>query len=279
MNYWTVIPTAVRKSKRLSSAEKDLYYEICDNLNSFGYCTLTNAELAKNLDIDERTVRARLETLKEKKFVNVIINCHKHRRWIYLNVPQSQKDKEVSEDDQIFDERKKCMLSSLKKAIIIGTVDFNVLVQKLLESPYLEEVKDNSTQFALTEDQIKFLAQIIRKGKTIDCQIANYPGIDYEKLTKEINRSEFLWTKNNLTLKWILQNAEKIINGDYRSNEFTFEDDEKYNYDDMAEMDSDERAMFAKINYDRYAKERNWDNPDMIKAFKILTEELDRVDI
>ena len=43
MAYFTVVPTVVRKSKILTSNEKDVYYEIFDRCNQAGlrYCTIS----------------------------------------------------------------------------------------------------------------------------------------------------------------------------------------------------------------------------------------------
>ena len=100
---------------------------------------------------------------------------------------------------------------------MFGTIDFNVLIEKLLESPYLEHVDDNSKQFILTEEQIMFLAELKKLGKTLDCQLALYPKIDYVALLKAIKDSNFLLYSKNLNLKFMLENAEKIIAGTYKN--------------------------------------------------------------
>ena len=46
------------------------------------------------------------------------------------------------------------------------------------------------------------------------------PSVDYNALMLEMKRSpQFLQKYNNLTLKWCLENADKIIGGAYRLHE------------------------------------------------------------
>ena len=220
MKYWTVIPSAIKRSNKLSSEEKDLYYSIFDNLNAAHYCDLSNEELAQKTNCSARSITLRLANMKEKGFLNIVINSHKHKRYIYINMPRSPDksgaipDKPLQED---LEPKTRDLIEALKKSIVFGTIDFNVLVEKLLESPYLEHVEDNSKQFILTEEQIMFLAELKKLGKTLDCQLALYPKIDYVALLKAIKESNFLLYSKNLNLKFMLENADKIIAGNYKN--------------------------------------------------------------
>ena len=216
--YWSVVPTRVRKSKRLSSEEKELYYELKERLTPAGYCTDSNAELAKVLNVSEKTISARLAKLVEKKFANVTQNNHKHKRMIYLHIPGVVEEPEKPTDEEI-QENVKNFQESLKKAIVFGTVEPKVLIKRFKESPYLDNLEDNSTQFILTLDQVEFLASFMKRypGKAIDCQLASYENVDYDRLLKAISESEFLMSSNNLSLKWCLFNSAEIINGNYKT--------------------------------------------------------------
>lgn len=220
MKYWTVIPSAIKRSNKLSSEEKDLYYTIFDNLNAAHYCDLSNEELAQKTNCSARSITLRLANMKEKGFLNIVINSHKHKRYIYINMPRSPDksgaipDKPLQED---LEPKTRDLIEALKKSIVFGTIDFNVLIEKLLESPYLEHVEDNSKQFILTEEQIMFLAELKKLGKTLDCQLALYPKIDYVALLKAIKESNFLLYSKNLNLKFMLENADKIVAGTYRN--------------------------------------------------------------
>lgn len=223
MGYWTIIPKAVRKSKILTGDEKDLYYEIADNLNEAGYCTLTNSQLAKNLGATEKTVSTRLSSLVQKKYANTLVNLHKHQRRIYLKVPfgdpEASNETPTDEDEETKGKRER-LVQSLKKAIVLGTCDFNVLMTSLKQSPYLEEVKDNNIQAALDLEQIKFLGYFLNqfKNKSIDCQVSIFPdSIDYELLTQAIQQSEFLENNDNLSLSWCLKNYKDIVSGKYKT--------------------------------------------------------------
>ena len=102
-------------------------------------------------------------------------------------------------------------------------MEFNVLIEKMLESPYLYEVKNNSTQFILNEEQIKFLCDFKKfTNKEIDCQIAIFQNIDYKTLLNKVRESSFILKNSNLNLKWILSHAEEICNDKYK-NYYKFE--------------------------------------------------------
>ena len=223
MKYWTVIPSAIKRSNKLTSEEKDLYYTIFDNLNAAHYCDLSNEELAQKTNCSARSITLRLANMKEKGFLNIVINSHKHKRLIYINMPRSPDksgaipDKPLQED---LEPKTRNLIEALKKSIVFGTIDFNVLVEKLLESPYLENVENNSKQFILTEEQIIFLAEFKKLGKTLDCQLAIWQKIDYIALLKAIKESNFLLYSKNLNLKFMLENAQAIIDGKYRDSTF-----------------------------------------------------------
>ncbi len=92
MGYWSVVPTAVRKSKKLTAEEKELYYEIYDRLNVARYTTVTNEELAHELSIPGKTISAktistRINSLKEKGFLNISFKNKRHVRRIYAVIP------------------------------------------------------------------------------------------------------------------------------------------------------------------------------------------------
>ena len=214
--YYSIVPTLVMNSRTLTSKEKDMYYLLEANLNEGGYCKLSNTELAMILKTSTRTITERLASLEKKQYISMTQNDHKHFRQIYVKLPgePTQEHKPTEKD---MEPRKRRFQESLKKAIVFGTIDFGLLVEKLFESPYLEKVQDNSTQFILNEEQIVFLAEFKKLNKQIDCQLALYKGIDYNKLLNAIKESDFLLNNGNLTLKWFLQNASKVINGDFKN--------------------------------------------------------------
>ena len=89
MAYFTVVPTAIRKSKVLTNNEKELYYEIFDRCNQAGlrYCTISNKELSKLFEVSETTVSMWISSLEEKKFINTYYVRKQHKRRLYPNIP------------------------------------------------------------------------------------------------------------------------------------------------------------------------------------------------
>lgn len=212
---WTVVPTRVRKSKILTAEEKEFYYLLADRLTKGGYCKDTNLDLAKMLSVSEKTIQKRLASMQAKKFVNIRRYDHA-RRLIFLNLPGEPEDEPKPTEEQL-QEKTEDYTTSLQNAIVFGTIEFSALVEKLLKSPYLENVTDNERQFLLTNEQIEFLAEFKARypGKKIDCQLACYPDVDYKRLLREIRDSELL-VKDNLSLKWIMENREAILNHVYK---------------------------------------------------------------
>ena len=218
MGYWVSIPRGIVFSNNLTSEDKVLWAILSEKLNPSGYCTISNDELSKILNVSSKTITTRLSSLKEKRYINIIINSRKHQRRIYLTPPNptSYNESQGASNREI-EEKKKRIQESLKKAIVFGELPFEVLVQKLLESPYLQEVKDNNVQFLLNDKQRDFLNWFIKTGKMIDCQIAYYGNIDYSKLKIKILESDFILNNKNLNLKWILKNSCEIIRDKYKN--------------------------------------------------------------
>lgn len=220
MSFWTPVPTAVLKSKRISDGEKMLYYAIASVINrqqGKRYCTATNAQLAKALNVSESTITQRLARLIKEHFANTTQNPHKQERRIYLHVPGDPSLEEKLPTEEEMDEATVNLRESFKQAIIFGNVPFSVLVEKLKETPYLDELGEQEEQFVLNKEQIRFLDGFMKicPGKAIDCQLASFE-VNFKKLLEEIRESDFIMTNNNLSLKWCLEHAAQICAGDYR---------------------------------------------------------------
>lgn len=251
MSYWDLIPRAVLKSKKMTDGEKLLYAEIEVRaaLNVKRCCDATNSELAKEMGISEKTISARLTSMERKKCINVYYNPHTHKRYIYVNypgreVPERPEGKEV-------EEMAKPVIEAMKKALILGELDMNVLVQKMIESPYLEKVKNNTYQFCLTKEQIKFLVDFEKfTQKEIDCQIASYQGVDYNALLKGIQASKFILQSKNLNLKWCLEHYQDIIADKYKYTNPTLstENVNKQNFVSRKYTDNELNSLFQEVD-------------------------------
>lgn len=219
MGYWCSIPSGIIKSKKLTSEEKELWCIISINLNEGGYCTAGNAELADALGASIKTITTRLASLKKKNFIHIIFNQRTHQRRIYLRPPNNPATFQEGFGPSVSElqSTQRRIQESLKKAIVFGTIEFDVLIQKLLESPYLHEIKDNSVQFIVSREERNFLHWLTNyTDKEIDCQIACYEGIDFEALMENICESKFLLENKNINLKWLLEHSDEILKGKYK---------------------------------------------------------------
>ena len=218
-SFYVSIPRIVLLSKLLTDEEKILYavLTLCV-IPEKNYCNITNAELAKALNTSERTISSRLESMQKKGFVHLTMNNHLHRRLVFLRTPLKEGTFEQPPTEEELEPKKKLLLEAIKKATILGNIDFETLMQRFIDSPYLAEVKNCDTQFALNEEQLMFLADFKKSypGKKIDAQLAYYNNVNLENLAKTIKESEFLSTNDNLSLKWVLENSEDIIAGKYK---------------------------------------------------------------
>ncbi len=215
--YWSSIPRYIRFSKILTDEEKSLCYLINDYMNEAGYCCLSNKEFAKKLNVSERTISNRIASIEDKGFINVYQNQHLHKRIIYSNRPKRITEIEPKPTEKELEPKTLRLIEGLKKGLILGEMDVKVLLERVIDTGVLAKIEDNSRQFAVDEGQLDFLLEMKKLKKSFDCQIANYHNIDFERLLKAIKESDFLMSNSNLGLKFMLENSEKIINGDYRN--------------------------------------------------------------
>ncbi len=85
--YYAIIPAEVRYCKNLEPNAKLLYGEITALCNLEGFCWATNKYFADLYDVDVRTVKRWLESLKENNFIHVesTKKAFDSQRKIYIN--------------------------------------------------------------------------------------------------------------------------------------------------------------------------------------------------
>lgn len=220
MSFYTVIPSIVLYSKHLTDEEKILY-SILTNciIPGKSYCNITNEELSKILNTSVRTITSRLDSMQKKGFVICKVNNHLHRRLVFLKTPLKEGTFENPPTEEELEPKKQLLLEAFKKATILGDVDFETLMQRFIDSPYLAEVKSGDIQFSLNEEQLMFLADFKKSypDKKIDAQLAYYSKINLKAFSQAIKESIFLQSNNNLSLSWLLKNSDDIIAGKYKN--------------------------------------------------------------
>ena len=155
--YWSSVPRYIRYSKLLSDEEKSLCYLINDYLNEAGYCDLSNEEFATKLNVAERTISNRISSIFKKGFINIYQNQHLHKRYIYLNRPKNITEIGETPTEKDLEPNTKKLIESLKKGIVLGEMDVEVLLRRVITSGVLAKVKNNSRQYAVNEKQLEFL--------------------------------------------------------------------------------------------------------------------------
>lgn len=202
----------VNHSTILTGDEKILWQEIAHNLNNAGCCKLSNEEIAKIFRVSPKTISERVNSLKKKGFVTVTLETRNHSRRIYPTYP-GEFDEAVPTEEQMEIYVAK-LNEAHQKSIRLTELSFKALVDKLRYSPILDEVENNTTQFALNLEQIKFLGKfaICFPDKEIDIQLSSVTKqIDYELLFNAIAESEFLPKANNLSLRWIIDHYDELV--------------------------------------------------------------------
>lgn len=202
----------VNHSTVLNGEEKILWQEIAHNLNNAGCCKLTNEELAKIFRVSPKTISERVNSLKRKGFVTVTLESRNHSRRIYPTYPGEFDEQVPTEEEMELYVAK--LEEAHQKSIRLTELSFKSLIDKLRFSPVLDDIEDNTTQFALNLDQIKFLGKfaVCFPDKEIDIQLSSISNaIDYELLFDAIISSEFLPKANNLSLRWIIDHYDELV--------------------------------------------------------------------
>ena len=142
MAYFAVIPNPVMISKKLSDSEKLLYARLSSKLNEDGYCDLSDSKLAEIMNVDERTVRRRLENLEKNDFITRIYNRKTNKRRIYLKgyTPQFLDEKlpeknleDIMKFKEAFPERR------IDMSILPSYVDMDLMIRKIKAKKFLRE--------------------------------------------------------------------------------------------------------------------------------------------
>lgn len=91
-SFYAVIPASVRYNKNLEAHAKLLYGEITALANQYGYCWASNGYFANLYEVDVRTIKRWLDSLKKEKLIKVEIeaNSFPQKRKIWVT-PEIQK--------------------------------------------------------------------------------------------------------------------------------------------------------------------------------------------
>ena len=196
MAYFTVVPTVVRKSKILTSNEKDVYYEIFDRCNQAGlrYCTISNKELAKIFEVTETTVSTWISSLQEKKFVNVYYVRKLHKRRIYPNIPGEP----PLHDDEIpecYSEKQKMFHEAFPDRqidldLIPEFVDMKVLITCIQNSDFLSKAENMSLRSCVERYPLIIAGAYYKYKETSNSFEHNYNKEDLNELFDKIDEIE-----------------------------------------------------------------------------------------
>ncbi len=92
-SYFAIIPASVRYCKKLDFGARLLFAEISCLTNYLGYCWASNDHFVDCFDVDERTIRRWLDSLKEEGFIFVDLEksgfITKRRIWLSEEIKKS----------------------------------------------------------------------------------------------------------------------------------------------------------------------------------------------
>lgn len=147
MAYFAVIPNPVMISKKISDSERVLYARLSSKLNENGYCDLPDSRLAEITNVDERTVRRRLESLEKNDFITRVYNRKQSKRRIFLKgyTPQFLDEKlpeqnleDITKFKEAFPDRR------IDLNIIPSYVDMDLMINKIKAKKFLREATNMS---------------------------------------------------------------------------------------------------------------------------------------
>ncbi len=147
MAYFAVIPNPVMISKKISDSERVLYARLSSKLNENGYCDLPDSKLAEIANVDERTVRRRLESLEKNDFITRVYNRKQSKRRIFLKgyTPQFLDEKlpeqnleDITKFKEAFPDRR------IDLNIIPSYVDMDLMIKKIKAKKFLREATNMS---------------------------------------------------------------------------------------------------------------------------------------
>lgn len=214
--YYATIPAPVRYCKELEPNAKLLYGELTALSEQEGYCWATNAHFAELYDVDIRTVKRWLESLKKQKFISIDADEKGDRRiWISPEIKKVfMRDKNGTGGGQKCppDNISKCISSNSNAASQLS--DFLLTKIKSMKPDFTKGVspkwiKDFQNLLKLrSEDQIKKIIEWIFESSFWQT-IIHSPG----NLIKNIDKIEMQMSKTsggNGSKEWINKLKEKV---------------------------------------------------------------------
>lgn len=219
-SFYLLTPAPVCYSDKINGFEKILWLVISANINNAGYCKLTNSELAKKLKKSSTSISTSISNLKTNKFLAITQETHNNIRRLYPKYPGNF-DEKLPDKEELNGQIDK-LQNAIERGIRLNDFEFKAFKNKLIFSPLLDDIEDNTEQFLLTPEKALFFGKFATTfpTKKLDIQLATiHSEIDYEKLFKEIMQSDFLMFNDNLSLRWIVEHSDEICFGKYRNYE------------------------------------------------------------
>lgn len=134
-------------SMNLDGREIKLFLHLLVKVNDFGYCDESNEDLAKRMNVSERTITDTVSTLKKKGIINVVQNRHKHRRQIYVRrLGDNPKYQEEPSFEEMTEAQKKFKTLFPNRTVdcdVPATVNMDELLEEMKRSWWLMNKADN----------------------------------------------------------------------------------------------------------------------------------------
>ncbi len=192
-SYYATIPAPVRYCKEIEPHAKLLYAEITALSEQEGCCWATNAHFAELYDVDLRTIRRWLESLKKMKFIAIDADEKGDRRiWISPGIK-----KVFMEDKNVRGGGQKCPPSHID----INVYKENNSAANALSNFLLEKIKQQKPNFTkgVTPKWIKDAEKLLK--------LRTEP--ELKKIIDWIFNSSF-WSTVILSMDSLVKNLDKI---------------------------------------------------------------------
>lgn len=202
-NYYAIIPANVRYCKNLEPNAKLLYGEITALTHKEGYCWASNSYFAELYDVDDRTIRRWLESLRDNGFIVVDLDKVglKTERKIWISQEMFTKGQKCHSVENNSTTKENASTDTFQRA------DKNVLVErtKMSSKQYnvLSPIGDKTTTTQQQEQQVVVAPLLATASGAILAAASKASEIAKSELAWELPDGEIAQLMTNYGIEYV----------------------------------------------------------------------------